>query len=312
MLGVPLPPGPGGTFAPAGAVPDSVTAPATIRPARALRLTQRVDNLRPSCRLSSTVRLTLRSSARHSVRLRGVSTARLPIGSRPDDGRFRGGRPRLIEGVCHPDPPPAPDHLSRREAVLYRAAWGEPESTLWRRSDGFFARLERLKRHLAPPAVAELRLRVNVLEAQNGIPTGLQRGSGSARSCVCAARGIRCGGSTSSRTNRESPPRPRSSRRALAAMFGESSERPNERARGGISRAPAGFGPTSTINAAPGRLAQLVRAPALQAGGRAFEPRTAHHPKQPANRHLPHVAPRSPSPFDRRNRAHYVPTRRLG
>ena len=28
-----------------------------------------------------------------------------------------------------------------------------------------------------------------------------------------------------------------------------------------------------------GRLAQLVRAPALQAGGRRFEPCTAHHPK---------------------------------
>jgi hypothetical protein len=32
----------------------------------------------------------------------------------------------------------------------------------------------------------------------------------------------------------------------------------------------------STIIPAPGRLAQLVRAPALQAGGRWFEPSTAH------------------------------------
>ncbi len=30
-----------------------------------------------------------------------------------------------------------------------------------------------------------------------------------------------------------------------------------------------------------GRLAQLVRAPALQAGGRRFEPCTAHHPAIP-------------------------------
>jgi hypothetical protein len=50
MLGVPLPPGPGGTFAPAGAVAASVTAPAATRPASAL--TKRVDILRPSCRLS--------------------------------------------------------------------------------------------------------------------------------------------------------------------------------------------------------------------------------------------------------------------
>ena len=52
----------------------------------------------------------------------GKSTARLPIGSRPDDGRFRGGRLRLVEGACHPDPPPAPAHLSRREAELYLEA----------------------------------------------------------------------------------------------------------------------------------------------------------------------------------------------
>ena len=52
MPGVPFPPGPGGTFAPADTVPDSVTAPATIRPASALRPTQCVDISRLSCRLS--------------------------------------------------------------------------------------------------------------------------------------------------------------------------------------------------------------------------------------------------------------------
>src|SRR6267378_3166267 len=36
------------------------------------------------------------------------------------------------------------------------------------------------------------------------------------------------------------------------------------------------FAPSCTINYL-GRLAQLVRAPALQAGGRRFEPCTAHH-----------------------------------
>ena len=64
-----------------------------------------------------------------------MSTAKLPTRSRADDGRFRGGRLRLVEGVCHPDPPDPPAHLSSREAELYRAAWREPESTLWRRSD---------------------------------------------------------------------------------------------------------------------------------------------------------------------------------
>ena len=64
-----------------------------------------------------------------------MSTAKLPTGSKPDDGRFRGGRLRLVDGACHPDPPPPPAHLSRRERELYRAAWREPESTLWRRTD---------------------------------------------------------------------------------------------------------------------------------------------------------------------------------
>ena len=37
-----------------------------------------------------------------------MSTAKLPTRSRPDDGRFRGGRLRLVEGVCHPNPPDPP------------------------------------------------------------------------------------------------------------------------------------------------------------------------------------------------------------
>jgi hypothetical protein len=47
-----------------------------------------------------------------------MSTAKLPTGSRPDDGRFRGGRLRLVEGVCHPNPPDPPAHLSKREREL--------------------------------------------------------------------------------------------------------------------------------------------------------------------------------------------------
>src|SRR3954470_4807477 len=43
MVGVAWPPGPGGTFAPAGAVAGSATAPATTSPASALRLVQRGD-----------------------------------------------------------------------------------------------------------------------------------------------------------------------------------------------------------------------------------------------------------------------------
>ena len=96
-----------------------------------------------------------------------MSTAKLPIGSRPDDGRFRGGRLRLVEGVGHPDPPPAPAHLSRREAELYRAAWREPESCLWRRSDA--ARVARWA-HLAARAETDpaswVFTQLNVLERQ--------------------------------------------------------------------------------------------------------------------------------------------------
>src|SRR4051812_10921948 len=43
MLGVPLPPGPGGTLAPSAPVAGGATAPATTRPASALRLVQRGD-----------------------------------------------------------------------------------------------------------------------------------------------------------------------------------------------------------------------------------------------------------------------------
>ena len=96
-----------------------------------------------------------------------MSTAKLPTRSRPDNGRFRGGRLRLVEGVCHPDPPPAPAHLSRREAELYRAAWREPESTLWRRSDA--ARVARWA-HLAARAETDpaswVFTQLNVLERQ--------------------------------------------------------------------------------------------------------------------------------------------------
>jgi len=64
-----------------------------------------------------------------------MSTAKLPTGSKQDSGRFQGGRLRLVEGVSHPDPPPPPGHLTKRERELFKQAWTEPESTLWRRSD---------------------------------------------------------------------------------------------------------------------------------------------------------------------------------
>jgi hypothetical protein len=64
-----------------------------------------------------------------------MSTAKLPTRSKPDSGRFKGGGLRLVEGVCHPDPPDPPAHLSKRDRELFRQAWTEPESTLWRRSD---------------------------------------------------------------------------------------------------------------------------------------------------------------------------------
>jgi hypothetical protein len=96
-----------------------------------------------------------------------MSTAKLPTSSRPDDGRFRGGRLRLVEGVGHPDPPPAPDHLTRREAELYAEAWREPESCLWRRSDA--ARVARWA-HLAARAETDpaswVFTQLNVLERQ--------------------------------------------------------------------------------------------------------------------------------------------------
>ena len=43
-----------------------------------------------------------------------------------------------------------------------------------------------------------------------------------------------------------------------------------------LERHPARTRGVTPLRSARGRLAQLVRAPALQAGGRAFEPRTAH------------------------------------
>jgi hypothetical protein len=58
----------------------------------------------------------------------------LPTRSRPDDGRFRGGRLRLVEGVFRPDPPPAPGRFSRRERELFEQC-GTSRATLWRRSD---------------------------------------------------------------------------------------------------------------------------------------------------------------------------------
>jgi hypothetical protein len=96
-----------------------------------------------------------------------MSTAKLPTRSRPDDGRFRGGRLRLVEGVCHPDPPPAPSHLSKRERELFAQAWREPESTLWRRSDA--ARVARWA-HLAARAETDpaswVFTQLNVLEKE--------------------------------------------------------------------------------------------------------------------------------------------------
>jgi hypothetical protein len=96
-----------------------------------------------------------------------MSTAKLPTRTRPDDGRFRGGRLRLVEGVCHPDPPDPPAHLSRREQELYREAWREPESMLWRRSDA--ARVARWA-HLAARAETDpaswVFTQLNVFERQ--------------------------------------------------------------------------------------------------------------------------------------------------
>jgi hypothetical protein len=66
-----------------------------------------------------------------------------------DSGRFQGGRLRLVKGACHPDPPAPPGHLTRREPELFRQAWREPESALWRRSDA--ARVARWA-HLAARA----------------------------------------------------------------------------------------------------------------------------------------------------------------
>jgi hypothetical protein len=61
-----------------------------------------------------------------------MSRAKLPTGSKPDNGRFQGGGLRLLDDARHPDPP---GHLGKRECELFRQAWVEPESTLWRRSD---------------------------------------------------------------------------------------------------------------------------------------------------------------------------------
>jgi hypothetical protein len=45
--------------------------------------------------------------------------AKLPTSLRTDDGRFHGGaKITLVEGVRHPNPPPPPAHLTRREAAL--------------------------------------------------------------------------------------------------------------------------------------------------------------------------------------------------
>ena len=96
-----------------------------------------------------------------------MSTAKLPTGSRHDSGRFQGGRLRLVEGVCHPDPPAPPGHLTGHERELFRQAWREPESTLWRRSDA--ARVARWA-HLAARAETDpaswVFTQLNVLERQ--------------------------------------------------------------------------------------------------------------------------------------------------
>ena len=88
-----------------------------------------------------------------------MSTAKLPTSTKPDDGRFQGGaRITLVEGTRHPNPPPAPAHLSKRERELYREAWSEPESTMWRRADATrvarWARLAAKLEEPEPPSVA--------------------------------------------------------------------------------------------------------------------------------------------------------------
>ena len=82
-----------------------------------------------------------------------MSTARFPTSTKPDSGRFEGGaRITLVEGTRHPNPPPAPAHLNRRERELFREAWAEPESTLWRRADATrVARWARLAAKLEQP-----------------------------------------------------------------------------------------------------------------------------------------------------------------
>jgi hypothetical protein len=96
-----------------------------------------------------------------------VSTAKLPTRSRPDDGRFRGGRLRLVDGSCHPDPPSAPGHLTRREQELFRQAWREPESTLWRHSDAArVARWAYLAARAETDPASWVFTQLNVLERQ--------------------------------------------------------------------------------------------------------------------------------------------------
>jgi hypothetical protein len=82
-----------------------------------------------------------------------VSTAKLPTSLRTDDGRFQAGaKITLVEGARHPDPPPPPKHLSKRERELYREAWAQEESTLWRRADASrVARWARLAAKLEEP-----------------------------------------------------------------------------------------------------------------------------------------------------------------
>ncbi len=96
-----------------------------------------------------------------------MSTAKLPTRSRPDTGRFRGGRLWLVEGVCHPNPPPAPAHLSKRERELFKQAWREPESTLWRRSDApRVARWAHLAARAETDPASWVFTQLNVLERQ--------------------------------------------------------------------------------------------------------------------------------------------------